>query len=531
MSKKDLSHKDENQAFIVNNNNINNESLINNEINRSDNRKVINDLENPLLDNKEMDYYSEKSDNSSKLSKTELKRKFKVIEETLDKITHGKQHITIIILCFLMMSIEGIQLTAVSYLLIPMKSVFNTNSFDIEFTAAVVFLGQGLGSLLIAIAKIYFTRKQLILSSLLLINVFQVLLAHSTSIMFFSLNRLIIGILLGFAYPLTVNVCCEYLPIKNRSFVMNSIYSGFNFGQIVMLSIMLYLMPNFEAESFYTVIYYLWIYIAIVTIIFFIYFEDSPRNLIFTDTEHSVQKGIEIYSQIFEDQNIETNHNTSKYLIKYIQSGDNKLVNADYSSLFKNQYFLLSILLIIIWMFNSFIRYGPILIYSSTLKVLNTNNNTVIILCDMMTSSITIVFCIFFAWLSEKKSIGLIKITLIVFIIALTFSVLSVFDQSDIGIWMSLYYSVVNAGNAAINTYTNLVYPTKIRDSSYGFFNFLKRVGAFSSQFIFLGLFNANVMFPYYLLFILNFGILISVYYLPIDPSKAHLDRDIEEAN
>lgn len=451
-------------------------------------------------------------------------KKFKNAEELLDTITYGKQHYIIITLCMLIISIEGIHLSAVSYLLIPLEKMYQTSITELEFTAAAVFLGQGLGSLMISILKVYFTRRTLILSSLVGMSVIQFLLISSTSLIPFSIYRMIIGALLGISYPLMVNITCEYLPIKYRSLIMNSLYIGFSTGQIIMLLTMLLIMPNYEINQFSNLMYCIWIYILIVTIIFFIWFEDSPRNLIFND---EIDTGIKIYKKMLNDQGIKYNEELTNEIVDYIKSGDNKLFESNYSSLFKNNFFRLTMLLILVWIFNSFIRYGPILIYSTTLKIVSENSNKYIIISNLVTSLITLILCFIFAWISEKPTIGLIKISQIVFTVSAVFSVLAIIDKSLISIWMSLFYAVVNSGNSSINTYTSLVYPTKIRDTSYGFFNFLKRVCAFSSQFIFLDLFSRSVMIPYYFLFFLNISMILALLFLPFDPSKSHLDQDL----
>ena len=215
----------------------------------------------------------------------------KIIEQFISNNSYGFYQFNAIILSILILSIEAIFLSEISYLVIPLKEKYGENNFKLELCAAIVFIGQAIGSTLISYLLKFATRKTWILICLVFMCILQGILIFITTLFGLTLIRFFLGILLGATFPITINICCEYLPVTYRSFVMNSLYIGFSVGQLFMLIVMYYIMPNLEHKQIKIFMIYLFFYILLVTIIFFILIEDSPRNLILIG---KLKQGIQI---------------------------------------------------------------------------------------------------------------------------------------------------------------------------------------------------------------------------------------------
>jgi sugar phosphate permease len=448
---------------------------------------------------------------------------FKIYEpkELIDKITYGEHQFRIIFLAVVLLLMEGAELHLVAYLITSLRKYFNAETFEIEITAAIVYLGLGIGSFSVDYVKKVINRKQIVFYTLIGINICHVLLIFAKSIAFFTFIRFLIGLQMGLTNPIVLNVLCEYLPIEYRTFTMNSTYCGFNIGQLLLLLVQMIVMPKFEENQVITVLLILWFIIFLCTVMFFFLFEDSPRNLVL---EGEVNKGIKIFREMLHKNNIYISSEQRKQLVDYIKNTNNRIKEANFSAVFENEFLRTSILLSFIWFLNSNLRYGPLLIYTETLQEMKISTDTNIIINHIVIVVGMFVSNLIFSWISEFKNVGLIRMSLICYGLALIFNILIVTVTGSLNIWFTIASVLYNPANSAMGTYTHLIYPTKIRDTSFGLFLFFKRVGGIISQFLFLGLSKAGVIVPYHILLWIVVMISILIYFLPFEPSHDHLD-------
>lgn len=207
--------------------------------------------------------------------------------------------------------------------------------------------------------------------------------------------------------------------------------------------------------------------------------------------------------------------------------------------LFNIDYFKISIITFLLWFINANIIYGPSLIMTLTIQKLSqidqiSNENNGIenrnyeiqqIFQELYFYSTASLICLLIsAVLSEINFFGR-KNTLIVsysfagivcifiLIFPSSFKVLIVF----LGLFVSIGFNV-------IGSFTSELYSTDVRDTALGMCFFFNRIGAVSSQFLFLKLFRIGYLFPYGLLCLLSFLAAICSYLYPFDTLGRPLD-------
>lgn len=591
--------------IYIDDNNKNDSSIkkvnINNSLIDNDNKSINSNLIKKVTSSKKEDYNERFTKSTNSIINTATYND-KFIEELLEKIGYGSYQLRIILIVFFVISIEGIHLTLMSSMIIPLKGYFNTTSFGIETLSGIIFIGVGIGSLSIGLLSNNFNRDFTLKMSLALTLFSHLITIIFKNIIIFSICRFFIGYGVGISVPLTLNVLCEYLPIKARSYTLTAVWASFGLGQAFVAIFMLIFMPNFEVYQVKNVFLFLWIYSLIIVICVFLFFIDSPRNLILTKKENegikilenmtSKIKGYEnmLFTKSNEEEygnvNILNNNdaktklkNIKKYVfnpllrkafLNYIKSGSNnqieeteeskafnnlsdddidnnvdisikhnkiklkdenliKKTDSPFTSIFKKPFIKTSVLLTAIWIINSILTYGPLLILTPTLKLIrDDSNNSNIIINIIFLSTATFIVSYILPLFTIIKSIGLIKLFSLFYIIAMIFNIFILANIKNIALWITIYNMFLGASFNLSSSYTSCIYPTKIRDYAIGFFYFCTRIGGFVSQYLFLWLFNMHYMLPYYTMILLILICIIVTFFMDIEPSDEALDKEFD---
>lgn len=459
--------------------------------------------------------------------KSQLLKDSNLIEDLFEKQKYGKYQYLALLMTFLSIFIEGVHLTLMSCMIIPLKSFFAVkDNFEIEVASAFIFIGVGFGSISIGFLTKKLGREMTAKFSYILICFAQLATVFTKSIVLFTVMRLFIGYGLGIIVPLSLNILLEYLPVKLRSFTLTAIWASFSIGQCSTLVFMLFFMPNYEITQIQIIQILLWVIILVFTIIFILIFVDSPRNLILTG---KTKEGMKILKHIALSSNIDISPSQEDDIVEYIKRGGNKdYTNNSLGALFQKNTRYTTIILIIIWTASSMLLYGPLLIYSPTLKDLSITSDSSIILSMFIGTFIGIVVLAILPILSEYI-FGMKTFSIICYYISGVLCILIIIFTNLIYIWYALYTYFLSTAFNLNTTYTTHIYPTKIRDTAVGFFYFCTRIGGFISQFLFLWLYGYNIMIPYYLIVALCLLCGTIKLFLKIDPSGESLDKHYDE--
>lgn len=447
-----------------------------------------------------------------------------MIEDFFEGVGYGRYQLIQIVLSAIAVFIEGIHLTLSATMIIPLEKYFVVNDTQFEIASAIIFLGVGLGSYLISLLTQKFGRMLSLRAAIVSVTIFQLLSVIWKSFLLFTIFRFFIGFSIGVIVPVTLNILCEYCPIKMRSYLLSSIWGFFVIGNISTLILMLIYMPDLKEDNTQSVLIGLFVISAIVAVVYFIFLEDSPRNLILTSKEQEAFKIIDgmhkANPQLVRPENSD--------LVDYITSGSNtQFSDKSLGSLFKKDVLWTTVILIIIWATNSMISYGPFLIFGPTLQKLKIVSDGDIIYSMMILCALSLVVLLIFPLLSETQTFGLKRLTIIMYACSFISAVFILVTPSAI-YWLMIINGLFNSVAFNVSTtYSCSLYPTKIRDTALGFFYACTRAGGFASQFLFLGLFNINWIVPYYLLAVLIALALVCSILLKQEPSFEVIDKEM----
>jgi putative MFS transporter len=451
-----------------------------------------------------------------------------IIEQILEKKGYDINTLKYVFLVFCIIVLEGLHMSFFSTMLIPLREFYQLSDFEIKFVSGMLFLGVGTGSILSGMITNKYERTDVINICLVITFVSNLLLAINSYITFL-IFRVTIGFCLGVIVPTALNLLAECLPIRSRSFVLTCVWVAFTVGQLYLLTSMLILMPNFEKDQVQTIIIITSSMPLVILIAHLYLLEDSPRMLIINGRN---EEGL----RILERWNGEPiNEHMRKQIINEVTRDCSKEDgNMDFTLIFKNRYLKTSILLTMLWFFNSVISYGPGLIISLTLKRLGVNPTATMEHRDIILNQI--VMCLISSpsniiggALSEIPSLGRNKATILGFFFSAIFFTLCIVFTSSFTILLGLGFAALNIAFNVNTSYSCEVYPTKTRDTALGFLFFATRVGGFLSQFFYLSMYMINMWLPYYFtiaIIIINIGLLSL---LPYETYGKPLDVQFEE--
>lgn len=460
----------------------------------------------------------------SQLHIGESENKQPMIDQILDKYGYGWIIWKNIILTGLILLSEGMEFTLFSSMIIPLTSLFNLSEFTLEVIASIQFVTIGLGSLSVNFLTIRFLRPITINCSLLVLLISHILMSSFDNLIAFVIFRLIIGYALGVAVPMSINLLTEYLPLRFRASVLVSVWFFYSIGQIGLLVLILLLMPNYEKTQVRSVLLYSTLFIAISLIFTFFVVEDSPRNLILKQKE---EEAFKILEKVNEKP---LNDEMKKMIVREVSRGVNEATGSSLKDIFDKKFLKTTLLLSAIWIINSLLFYGTLIILPLTLKTLgltdkNTTNQELIV--KQITIAVLGSLSLFISgWVTEIPIFGRKNTTILAYVFSLIFAILICALPAHFSVFIGICWAFVGVSFNVSTAYSCEIYPTKIRDTAIGFLFALTRFGGFISQYLFLGLNSLGVMIPYYICVgVLVFSIVI-VFLLPYETYGTPLDYD-----
>jgi len=452
----------------------------------------------------------------------------KILDEISEKIGYDNHTILIIILIFSIINIEGLHMTFFSLLIIPIKQIFLLNDHYLELLSGILFAGVGIGSALSGYMTNKYGRKLVINFFIFTSFLSNLFLAFTINFFLFSFFRFCIGLSLGLFIPAALNLLTEKLPLKYRSIFLNAVWIGFNSGNLILLTLVYYIMPNFEISGFRKLLISTSFLSLFVFLLSFFFLEDSYRNLILKGNQTSAFKMIEKKLKI-------TLTDLEKLRIhREIAEGANKAEGENIFSEISNvKYKKLTILLIFIWFINSIVSYGPMVISSLTIKDLglNTANNAKLSNHEVLLNQIY--FCLLNSpsnfiggFVSEIPVLGRNKSTLLSCVLALVFMLCAIINPLNFIFYYAISQAFLGISFNINGAYSSEVYPTKIRDHVVGMLFAFTRLGGFVSQFLFIDLYALGIFVPYIFTCLFLIVNILLIWALPYETFGKQLDND-----
>lgn len=452
----------------------------------------------------------------------------KILDQISEKIGYDDHTILTIFLIFLIISIEGLHMTLFSTLIIPIRQIFLLNDRYLELLSGILFAGVGTGSALSGYMTNKYGRKFLINFSILATFFSNFFLALTVNFFLFSFFRFSIGVSIGLFIPAAINLLTEKLPLKNRSIFLNMVWIGFNFGNMLLLGLVYYIMPNFEISGFKRLLISTSFLSLFVFLLTFSLLEDSYRNLILKGNQSSA------FEMIEKKLKITLTETEKNRIYREISEGANKSEGENIFSEISNPKFKkLTILLIFIWFINSVVSYGPMVISSLTIKDLglNSDNNEKLSNYEVLLNQIY--FCLLNSpsnliggFVSEIPFLGRNKSTLLSCVLALVFMLCAMINPINFIFYFAISQAFVGISFNINGAYSSEVYPTKIRDHVVGMLFAFTRLGGFLSQFLFIDLYALGIFVPYIFTSMFLLVNILLIWSLPYETFGKPLDDD-----
>jgi len=494
------------------------------------------------MENDQEVYYniSEESKNKSEIYKNlkNSKNDSPLMDALINSYGYSFNHYKTILFTCLILFLDGIHMTLLNSTFIPFREYYELTDTQVSLISSTMFIAVGCGSLLTVFPNLVGKRVNAIIRYTFIMFLSNLLLGLIPYLIMFILFRFIIGISIGVILPLIINILCESLPLKNRSLTM--IFCGvfFGFGATFVNLLMIILTPNLEKEGIYSVYLYTSIAPILSSIVFYFKLEDSPRSLILDECEEEAMKILQkMIDKKLTQKEIETIINETKYRA-------NKISDEKLSLLFEGEFKKITIILIIIWMFNSYLAYGGTITFDLVIdymQKMNKENNPSQIVEKDNHSIITEQILVYLVsspgsflagFMTEIEFFGRKITTLIGFLFVAIFASLGLFDLNNFAIYFSISGFFISFSFNASGSYSSEVYPTKLRNIGVGFLNFCNRVSGFLSQFIAVQLFKVHYLLQIYFSIIICLIACFITYLLPYDTHGRLLDsHDLSNDN
>ena len=476
----------------------------------------------------------------------ENKNNKRTIEYILNKYSFNTITLLVFIAISMGITADGCEMTLMALFLIPIKKFYNLTNFQLQIISSILFLGVAFGSYFTGYILTIFRRRTIVVNSYIALFIFHTILSFVPNYIVFSISRFFIGFFLGLIVPISLNSLSEFLPTKNRAFILTSIWVFFSVGQGCNAIFMLIGMPNFETDKMKYVMFCLNSLVIAALILNDNFFYESPRYLLM---KHENENAFELLNNMLVSINEEklTEEEKEDFIeeINRHEEEEKKKENK-FMSLFSKNYFQTTILSIGIMFIISFLLYGILVISTLTMKEFNALKNPIIednttkinpnntfydklmnnttteepikthvkkehnypkILIGQIISAFVSMFGnLIGGALCEIQYFGRIKTVYIGFITCFICSTLVLFIGQDF--FTELYSVFLTFVLVAFNvylTYVVEVYPTKLRDISSGFLFGCLRMSGFLSQFVYLSMNKIHFLFPYFFSALISF--------------------------
>jgi MFS family permease len=486
------------------------------------------------MENDQEVYYniSEESKNNSQIYKNlkNSKNDAPLMDAFINSYGYSLNHYKTILFTCLILFLDGIHMTLLNSTFIPFREYYELTDTQVSLISSTMFIAVGCGSLLTVFPNLVGKRVDAIIRYTFIMFLSNLLLGLIPLLVMFIFFRFLIGVCIGVILPLIINLLCESLPLKNRSLTM--IFCGvfFGLGATFVNILMLIFTPNLEKEGIYSVYLYTSIAPLLSAIIFYFNLEDSPRSLILDECE---EEAMTILEKMINKKLSQIEKET---IINQTRSRANKISDEKLSYLFEGEFKKITIILIIIWMVNSYLAYGGTITFGLVIdymqKMKNANNpsqivekdNHSIIIEQMLVYLVSSPGSFLAGFMTEIEFFGRKITTLIGFLFVAIFATLGLFDLDNFAIYFSIAGFFINFSFNASGSYSSEVYPTKLRNMGVGFLNFCNRVSGFLSQFIAVQLFKINYLLQIYFSIIICLIACFITYSLPYDTHGKLLD-------
>lgn len=155
------------------------------------------------------------------------------VPEVVETHRVGRGQIMVIVLCGLLMLLDGFDTQAISYIVPVLAKQWHMprEMLGVIFSSALV--GLMVGYLVIAPLSNRFGHKRMMVASTVVFSIFTLATVYATALPQLIALRFLTGLGLGAAAPSAIALSCEYSPKRLRATFVLLIYCGFSLGFVL----------------------------------------------------------------------------------------------------------------------------------------------------------------------------------------------------------------------------------------------------------------------------------------------------------
>jgi AAHS family 4-hydroxybenzoate transporter-like MFS transporter len=206
------------------------------------------------------------------------------ISKIIDESSVSKYQYRVIIICFIVAMIDGFDTQAVAFVAPILSEEMDFGSQSIGNLYSAGLFGLMVGAITFGNLADKIGRKPVTAISCLLMGIFSLLAATSSSLNELLIYRFCTGLGIGAAMPNINSLTAEYSPKKKQAFLMTLMFAGFPFGAVLggMLSVKL-----IELYSWPSVFVLGGVTPILMVVVIYLYLPESLRFLAAKDKSDS----------------------------------------------------------------------------------------------------------------------------------------------------------------------------------------------------------------------------------------------------
>jgi AAHS family 4-hydroxybenzoate transporter-like MFS transporter len=155
----------------------------------------------------------------------------------------------LVVLCFLVVAVDGMDVAIMGFVAPSIIGEWGISKPAFGFVMGAAPIGLAIGALIAGSSSDWFGRRKVLLASVLGFGICTVLTAYATNAEQMALLRFLTGLGLGAAMPNTTTLLTEYVPERSRSFLVATMFTGFNLGSALIGFVAASLIPNHGWQS------------------------------------------------------------------------------------------------------------------------------------------------------------------------------------------------------------------------------------------------------------------------------------------
>ncbi|SFY36111.1 MFS transporter, AAHS family, 4-hydroxybenzoate transporter [Paracoccus pantotrophus] len=171
------------------------------------------------------------------------------IQSFIDERRMSAQQWMLTVQCFAIVLCDGMDVAVMGFLAPSIIEEWGISRAAFGVVMAAAPIGLALGAIIAGSSSDIFGRRRVLLASVFAFGVLTWLTAEAQTPSQMAALRFATGLGLGAAMPNTTTLLSEYVPKRSRSFLLATMFTGFNFGSAIIGFVAAYMLPRWGWQS------------------------------------------------------------------------------------------------------------------------------------------------------------------------------------------------------------------------------------------------------------------------------------------